>query len=131
MTFRMTAYSLFAVLLLAGGVQAILPPDAIYRAPQIRAEYARREQLREEGKKKRDIFVIQQYEKVRADMDKPPWLRIGMQADGELAVADRALVARTGNVQKGNNRFFISVVLLILIGGVVGWIRYATRELDE
>jgi hypothetical protein len=118
------------VLLLAGSAGAILPPDASAREPQIRAY---RQQVRdkyEERMVERRAEAVRAYEKTRADIFTPPWMRNGAQAELQSAGAV-AGEAQNAKAAKRNHRFLISVVLLILIAGGAGWVRYATRRIDE
>ncbi len=129
MTLRIIFYCLFAVLL-AGTATAILPPDAGFRASQIRAEYMRRERTYQETQKQQIVVAIEQYKKAEAAVFTPPWKRTEVRVSG-LAGTDQASSANAEKAQKINHRFLVSAVLLILIGVGVSWARYKTREIDE
>lgn len=118
------------IALLAGAAQAILPPDASAREPQIRAY---RQQVRakyEERLVERQELAGRAYEQTRADIFTPPWARAGVQAT-LLSGVDTTLTEAAEKVHKRNNRLLVSIVLLILISSAVGWVRYATREQNE
>ena len=116
--------------LLAGRAFAVLPPDAAFRAPQIRAEYMRSARAYEERQQQRQREAIEQYRKTEADIFTPPWKRTGVQVD-LLSGVDSSAVAATGKTQKRNHRLLTSIVLLILISAAGAWARHATREVDE
>ena len=122
--------TLFALVLLAGSVQAIRPPDAKAREPQIRAHLQELRTNYEKKQVERQAEAVRAYDRTRADIFTPPWMRTETQAAG-LSGADQTGVANAGKTQKRNHRFLVSVVLLILIGAGVGWARYKTREIDE
>lgn len=118
------------VLMLAASAGAILPPDAKYREPQLRAY---RQQVSDNYEKKqvaRQVEAVRAHEKIRADILTPPWLRGGIQAGLESGGAD-SRAAQIAKASKRNHRFLVSVVLLISIGVAAGWVWYKTREIDE
>ncbi|MEI8205865.1 MAG: hypothetical protein WCG03_03210 [Kiritimatiellales bacterium] len=120
---------LFVLVLQAGSVRAILPPDAKAREPQLRAY---RQRLNENYEKKlveRQEEAIRAYEKTRADIFTPPWMR-GEQAalqSGAEAVAQ----VEADRTHKKIRRILISIMSLALIIGGAGWVWYKTRETDE
>lgn len=121
---------ILAVAALAGTARAILPPDASAREPQIRAY---RQQVRNNYEKRlveRQELAVRAYEQTRADIFTPPWVRAGMHA-ALLTGVDGSLLAEMERTEKRNNRLFASIVLLILIAGAAGWVRYATKEIEE
>ena len=127
MTCRLLAM-MFFIATLAGVAQAMLPPDAKAREPQLRAYY----------QKIRDDYEVQQAElqveraraRERAEVDifTPPWLRNGAQAG--VQSGNDAAAAEAKNARQKMHRILISTLLLILIGAAAGWARHATREID-
>ncbi|MFA7256188.1 MAG: hypothetical protein WC047_01250 [Kiritimatiellales bacterium] len=127
MTGRMVV--LFVIALLAGSAQAMLPPDAKAREPQLRVYRQKLTDNYEKRMVERQAEAVRAYEQTRLNVSIPPWLR-----DGKTAVQaglDSADAGKNKNAAKRNHRLLISIVLLILISSVVGWVRYATRKLDE
>jgi hypothetical protein len=120
---------LFILMLLTGSVRAILPPDAKAREPQLRAYRQRLTDSYEERQAERQAEAVQAYERTRAEIVVPPWMRSGRTAVSPGSGTGSAGLA--GNASKRNHRILVSIMLLILIICVVGWIRYATREQDE
>jgi hypothetical protein len=122
---------LFALLVsvLAGSSQAFLPPDAKAREPQLRAYRQKLTDNYEKRVVERQEQAVRSYEQTRSDIFTPPWMRgITQTALQSGTGSDAARQEKTG---KRNHRFFVSVVLLILLGAVAGWVRYGTREIDE
>jgi hypothetical protein len=62
-------------------------------------------------------------------MKKAPWMRAG--SNGVQGVVDEQPVLEMDSSPQINHRFLVSVVLLILIGLIAGWVRHATRKVDE
>lgn len=118
------------VTMLAGVARAVVPPDAVARAPQIRARSYYARQAYEQRLGERQALAVRAYEQTRADIFTPPWMRAGIQA-AVLTGVDPATVAEVERVQKRNHRILASIMLLILIGAAAGWVRYATREVDN
>lgn len=129
MTSRLIIGGLFAVLL-AGSAQAILPPDAARRAPQIRAEYMRRERAHQEDQAQQTAVAIEQYQKTEAAIYTPPWKRAELQAAVPAAAAPAGAGISAKSPER-NHRFLISVVFLIAIGASAVWVRHKTRETDK
>jgi hypothetical protein len=127
---RRYAVILFALLALSGSAGAMLSSDSSAREPQIRAY---RQQVRDTYEKRqieRQSQAVRAYEQTRADIFTPPWLRGGVQASLQSGT-EGAPAAPAGNAPKRKHRFLASIVLLILIGAVTGWVRYTTREMDK
>ena len=120
---------MFLVAVLAGSALAILPPDAKAREPQLRVYRQRLNENYEKRLVERQEEAVRAYEKTRADIFIPPWLRAGTQT--AMLGVDRAAALKAEKAQKRNHRFLVSVVLLILIGIAAGWVRHTTRELDR
>lgn len=124
---RLIAFGVIAMWALP--LMAILPPDAQFRRQEIvqqrmraRVEYA--QQREEYGKE-----VIAARARTEAAMREPPWKRVEGSTVRGIAAAE--LTLKTDVAPEFNHRLLVSVMLLILIGAVVGWVRYATREADE
>ncbi len=120
---------LFFVTLLVSPAQAILPPDAKAREPQLRAY---RKQLNEKYEKRlieRKEEAVCAYQKTEASIYIPPWQRA--EAANSVLSAARSSAVATVKTQKRNHRLLMSVVLLILIGTGAGWAWYMTREIDK
>jgi hypothetical protein len=120
----------FFISALACAARAVLPPDAVARAPQIRAQSHYARQAYEKKLGERQASAVRAYEQTRADIFTPPWMRTGVHA-AMLSRADSAAIAAAEKVQKRNHRLIASIMLLILIGAAAGWVRYATREIDN
>lgn len=121
---------LFGAALPAGNVFAVLPPDAVARAPQIRADYVRSARAFQQQQELRQSNSVAQYKKTEAAIYTPPWLRAGTP-DAMQARAERLAAAEAEKAQKRNHRLLASILLLILIGAAAGWVRHATREIDK
>lgn len=120
---------LFTLILLAGSAQAILPPDAKAREPQLRVY---RQQMNDNYEKRlveRQAAAVQAYDQTRADIFTPPWLR--GQSQTALPSGDSPESSGQTKPGKRNHRFLVSIMLLILIIAVTGWVRYVTRNVDE
>jgi len=118
-----------AVMLWALPLWAILPPDAQFRKNEIVQQRVRARAEYEQQRKDYGQAMIASRIKVEASMKKPPWMRAGGKKVQE--VADVHPFRAEEDEPQINHRFLVSVVLLILSGLAAGWIRYATRELDE
>lgn len=112
--------------------QAILPPDAEFREPEIRAQKIRFRQEYEKRLEARRDFSISEDARVRAAMKVPPWDRDSAAKnkteDGQV---NAIKISAEKSVTNGKNRLLVSIVLLILIGSAVGYAKYATREVDR
>ncbi|MDD3277102.1 MAG: hypothetical protein PHP93_08650 [Kiritimatiellales bacterium] len=120
---------LFSLVLLAGSARAILPPDAKAREPQLRVYRQQLNMNYEKHLVERQELSVRAYEQTRKDIFIPPWMRETAQTAQQSDVSSTA--SAQGKTAKRNHRFLVSVVLLILLGAVAGWIRHATREIDE
>ena len=127
---RRVVILIVCVFALAGAARAILPPDAVARAPQIKAERYYARQRYEKHLEERQAEAVQAYEVTRADIFTPPWMRTGMQA-AMIPGIDAKMVAEVEASQKRNHRIMISIMLLILIGAAAGLVKYVTRDLDK
>lgn len=122
------AVILFSFVVLAGSARALLPADASTREPQIRAY---RQQVRdhyEERLVERQAEAVRAYERTRADIFTPPWLR-GEQ-DGGLQTEADAAAAAADRMHERFRHVLISIIFLSLIVGGAGWVWYKTREID-
>lgn len=116
------------ILFAATAVQAILPPDASEREPEIRAarirnrkEYDKRIELRRQE-------AVLAYKRVKAEMRIPPWER-ARAPDGSPETVRRTAGTDASAVKKEKKpRLLVSIMLLILIGSAVGWVTIATRK---
>jgi hypothetical protein len=123
-------FILMFLVALAGGIaQAILPPDAKAREPQLRTYYQKVRNNYEERQVERKVEVARANERTQVEIFTPPWMRGTAQTALQSDVG--SATSATGKTGKRNHRFLVSVVLLILLGAVAGWIRHATREIDE
>lgn len=131
----MRKQTFFLILILvasAWSARAILPPDAEFREPEIRAQKIRFRQEYEKRLEVRRDFAIQKYKETEALIHIPPWDRDSAAknktADGQVGAVKTSVEK---SATKGKNRLFISIVLLILIGSAVGYAKHATREVDQ
>lgn len=123
------AVILFTLILLAGSAKAILPPDIKAREPQFRARYQGIRDQYEVRQIERQAEAVRAYEQTKVDIVTPPWMR-GKESSA-LQPGSGSSSSGQEKAAKRNHRFLVPVVLLILIGAVAGWVRYATREVDE
>lgn len=124
-----TSMLLITLLMLAGSTHAFLPPDASAREPQIRAYRQKVREKYEERQIERQAQAVRAYEQTQADIFTPPWMRGQSQASVTQGNGSSGITSE--QEKKRNYRFLISVVLLIALGAVAGWIRHATREIDQ
>ena len=126
---RKPAFLICLLLLSAAGwAFAFLPPDASAREPEIRAY---RRKLRENYEKRMEVRrqrTTIEYEKATAAIGVPPW-ELDRVLNGESREEIQA-AAQQRLVEKKNvkNRILVSIVLLILIGSAVLWVRNATAD---
>lgn len=119
------------LLLAAGAAQAFLPPDAKAREPEIRAY---RQQIRkqyEERIEERRAEAAKEYVRVKEMINLPPWERDKVITRSGEVLRRPAPVAESFSEKTGANRVFVSIILLLIIGSIVAWIKRATREVDE
>jgi len=127
MTRRLVVLMLF-IATLAGAAQALLPPDAKARVPQLRTYY---QQIRDDYEVKQAELEIEKArarEQAEVDILTPPWMR-GEQAalqSGAETVA-KAAADRTNKIIR---HILISIIFLSLIVGGTGWVWYKTRQTD-
>ncbi len=122
----------FVVLLfvsLAWSAFAILPPDAEFREPEIRAQRTRARKEYQKGLEERRAFMIREHMRIKAVARIPPWDRDRdskrvqqTREGGENLIKPEA--------ENGKKRVLVSIMLLILIGSGVLWAKRATREVD-
>jgi hypothetical protein len=123
-------YLLVLFLVLAGSAQAILPPDASVREPEIRAHRQRVEEAYQKRIQKRRDQATEAYEKATAAIGVPPW-ELSRVLSGK---SDQKIQAQGRLQMKEENpksRILVSIVLLILIGSAVGWVKYKTRDAEQ
>jgi len=113
---------------LAGVAQAMLPPDAKAREPQLRAHYQKVREDNEEHQVERQEAIARANEKTLARIFTPPWMRDGAQTG--VQSGNDSVAAEAENTRQKTRRILISTLFLILIGAAAGWVRYATREID-
>ncbi len=120
---------LLILILLAGSARAILPPGAKAREPQLRVYRQQLTDTYEKRQVERQAEAVQAYDRTRAEIAIPPGMRSGRAEAAPGSDADSA--GQAGKASKRNHRIMVSIMLLILIGIGVGWVRYATRKPDE
>ena len=124
-------YLLLLFLLSAGGAHAILPPDASLREPEIRAQRIQMEKEYEERIQKRRDEATEAYKRATAAIDVPPW-ELDRVRNGKSGADSRSNAPQQPIEEKNpNQRILVSIVLLILIGSAVGWIRFKTRDVEQ
>lgn len=115
----------------AGSAWAILPPDASLREPEIRAHRQKVRENYEKRLKERQKRAIDAHERATKALNVPPWeldrvLDGKRKPDIQAAVEERIL---EGSSTK--RRLLVSIVLFILLGAAVLWVKHATRSIDE
>jgi len=119
------------ILFAAAGAFAILPPDADVRLPELRARAIKVRAEYEERLEERRELATRQYEQATADIAVPPW-ELQRRMRGE---PDRRVQAEVAQVQtakkKTRKQFLVSIVLFIIIGSGVGWVKHKTREVES
>jgi len=125
-------FALFGlVFFAAAGALAILPPDADVREPELRAHAFKVRREYEERIEKHREFVTRRYEQATADIDTPPW-EIIRKRNGESKKFVQAKVEQQLTAENQvKKRVLVSIVLLIIIGSILGWVKHATREVDS
>lgn len=119
------------ILCSAAGAWAILPPDAEMREPELRARAIKVRQAYEERMEKRRELATRQYEQATADIGVPPWeLKRRMNGEPDKKIEQMAEQKRVEK-KTVKKRVLVSIVLLIIIGSTVGWVKHATREVDS
>ncbi|MEI7850868.1 MAG: hypothetical protein WCH86_03465 [Kiritimatiellales bacterium] len=125
MRYRHVVLMLF-IATLAGAAQALLPPDAKARVPELRAYY---QKVRDDYEIKQTEFraeLARAREQAEVDIRTPPWMR-GEQA----ALQSEANVAAAADkTHKRISHVLISIIFLSLIVGGAGWVWYKTRQTD-
>ena len=122
-------FSLALLLILAAGsALAMLPPDAEFREPELRAQRVRARATYEKGIKERQAHMIREDMRVRAEFYTPPWKRTsgGATQQGVAKISNSA----NNSIESAKNRVLVSIMLFILIGSGVIWAKHATREVD-
>lgn len=123
-------YGVILSFLIAGTAPAILPPDAATREPEIRAERIRLQKSYEKRQVERQAESVRAYEKTRADIFTPPWKRT-QTSSGSIKKTSGTSEIQTQVTKKKSHRLLVSFMLIILLVAIAGWVRYATREIDE
>jgi hypothetical protein len=122
----------FVLLAAAGTASAFLPPDASVREPEIRA-YRRkiRQDYEKRIEERRDKAALE-YERATIAIDLPPWeLERVMKGESLEEIRAAAAEERVSVRKPLKKRFLVSIVLFILIGSAVVWVRRATRDEEE
>lgn len=115
----------------AGGVWAILPPDASVREPEIRAHRIKVRKAYAERIEKRKELITKEYERATAAIGVPPWELdrvLNGESEEDVQVAVQQQLVSEKIVKK---RILVSIVLLIIIGSAVGWVKHTTREVES
>ena len=119
------------ILFSAAGALAFLPPDASMREPQIRAHRIQVRKEYEERMEARRELVTRQYEKAMASIGVPPW-ELDRVLNGKSEEDIQAEVEQVRTVKKKvRKQFLVSIVLLIIIGSGVGWVKHKTHEVES
>lgn len=121
---------IFLLMTIAGVAFAILPPDATAREPQIRAYRQQVRKKAEERMEARRVEARRAYDQVSVDVVTPPWMRTKTKAHTVSATDTQAFVEEV-SIQKEKRHILAPIVLMALIVAAAGWVRYATREIDE
>jgi hypothetical protein len=72
--------------------------------------------------------MVREYKRTRQAIDLPPWKRARVLDGATEADRQVAAAARSGAEKEKKSRFLVSIVLFILIGSAVGWVKSATGE---
>ena len=116
------------ILFAAAGALAVLPPDAEVREPELRANAIRVRKEYEERTEQRRELATRRYEQATADIGVPPW-ELKRRMNGEPDKKVRAEVQQaTAEKKQSKKRFLVSILLLVAIGSIVGWLKHTTRE---
>lgn len=113
---------------------AILPPDAEFREPQLRAERIRMQEQYEAILQKRQAIAVREYKKAEAAVFLPPWERDRIQPDGSvrpLNEAERMAIEAVQKQEQRSRRLIISLAALLLIGGAVLVVRHVTKNAKD
>lgn len=124
---RKMLFGMLLFITVAGSAHAILPPDASAREPQIRAY---RQRVRDEYEKRtaeRKKAAARAYEQTKAEVFTPPWMRKSRQAAAGAGAAVQA-AAQSVAADQAVPRLFVSLILLLLIGGLTLGVWFITRE---
>ena len=121
---------LFFCFVLAGPAGAFLPPDASEREPEIRAHTMKVRKNYEKKLVERRAYAVKAYEKTEAAIYIPPWDRAYVLEGKPRESADVVSERKIASKKETKNRVLVSIVLLIIIGSAVGWVKYATREVE-
>lgn len=123
-------YGLLFAFLIAGTAPAILPPDAAAREPEIRARRIRLQKEYDKRQVERQEMSIRAYEQTRADIFTPPWKRT-QASSGVIQRSSGTPDIQPQAVEKKSHRVLVSFLLITLLVVIAGWVRYATKEIDE
>ena len=122
---------LVGCVLVAGTALAFLPSDASSREPEIRAYREKVRKEYEERIEKRREVATREFERATKSLGVPPWeLDRVVNGDNSRQIATVAAqqVAASGAVKK---QILVSIVLFILIGSGLVWVRKATRNAKD
>ena len=127
---RRRALFLF-LLFAAAGAQAILPPDASVREPEIRSRRIRNRRQYEQRLKKLQDHAVQQYERTKRSISLAPWERSRI-LDGESEADQAAAVIAVSVVKEEKKKHFLaSIMLLLLIATGVAYVRFMTGNEEK
>ena len=125
------AVSLCWFALQAACALAILPPDAEFREPQLRAARIRMRERYDARQLERQAMTVREYRKTEAAITLPPWERERILKDGSVRPAGDEDVYASAAGGKKAGRLGVALTLLLLIGGGVLVARHLTRETEE
>lgn len=115
---------------LPAAAPAFFPPDAEYRQQEI-LEYRRRKKAQyAEANRRHEKQMIVQDSRVRSRLATPFWMRGSVQTGVVRGPQSPREQAAAQSAQR-NNRLLVSILLIVLIGIAVLWVRHATRRMDE
>lgn len=115
----------------AGWVFAILPPDASERGPELRARAIKVRKEYAERIEKRKELITREYVRATAAIGVPPW-ELDRVLNGESEEDVKAAIQKDLTSKKiVKKRILVSIVLLIIIGSAVGWVKHTTREVES
>ena len=119
------------ILFSAAGALAFLPPDASEREPEIRAHRIQVQKEYEKRIEERRELIAREYEKATAAIGIPPW-EMDRVLNGKSEKDVQAEIEQVQTVKKKvRKQFLVSIVLLIIIGSGVGWVKHKTHEVES
>ena len=128
---RNVRFSVFLLLFaVAGSALAFLPPDASEREPEIRAQRLKVRKDYEKRLEERQQRAQESYDRATAAIGVPQW-QLERTHDGQVVKKVGIVGPKRVSVEKTvQKRILVSIVLFILIGCAVVWVRRATREVE-